>query len=198
MNVKAEFEHLIKVLMLGDTAVGKTNFIFRFVEGRFSDTYISTIGFDCKATIVTLPNTKKSVKIQVWDTAGQERYMSLNKNLFLRVQGIVLLYDVTRVETYNHVELWLKSIKEMNENIPIVLVGNKVDLEENKVVTTQQGQDLSKKYKIDFFEASAKDGTNVKEAYCRLAEKVLTNVKQEEGGFFSLDKDKNPQKSGCC
>lgn len=200
MNVNTEFENLIKVLILGDSAVGKSNFIFRFVENRFSDSYVSTIGFDCKSHIVTLPNTKKIVKIQVWDTAGQERYMSINKNLFLRVQGIILLYDVTKTDSFEHITNWLKSIREICDNIPIVLVGNKIDLPD-KVITTEEGQEMAKKYNIEFLEASAKDGTNVKESFCTLAESVLQIVKKDEGGFFNLngkEKTKTDKKKNCC
>lgn len=197
MNVNTEFENLIKVLILGDSAVGKSNFIFRFVDDRFSESYISTIGFDCKTHIVTLPSSKKVVKIQVWDTAGQERYMSINRNLYLRVQGIILLYDITKMETFEHITNWLKSIKENCENIPVILVGNKIDLPD-KVISTEEGQEMANKYNIEFMEASAKDGTNVKEAFYAVAEKVLQNVKKEDGGFFSVNDKAGGKKKGCC
>ncbi|MCQ2821134.1 MAG: GTP-binding protein [archaeon] len=197
MNVNTEFENLIKLLILGDSAVGKTNFIFRFAENKFSDSYISTIGFDCKTQIVTLPSSKKVVKIQVWDTAGQERYMSINKNLYLRVQGIILLYDVTKAETFEHINIWLKSIQENTEKIPVILVGNKIDLP-TRTVSTEEGQELANTYKIDYLEASAKEGTNVKEAFYCIAEKVLLHAKKENtGGYFSVSKGNSGKKS-CC
>ena len=104
--------------------------------------------------------------------------MSVNKNLFLRVQGVLLLYDVTKLETFEHSELWMQSIRDICDNIPVVLVGNKIDLP-TRVVSTKSGQDLADRFNVPFLEGSAKEGTNVKEAFCTLAEIILQKVKKE-------------------
>ena len=113
MNVPTEFQNLIKLLIIGDSSVGKSNFLFQFIENKFTDSHISTVGFDCKSQIVTLPTSKQVVKLQIWDTAGQERYMSVNKNLFLRVQGMILMYDITNRDSFEHVTVWINNIREI-------------------------------------------------------------------------------------
>ena len=131
MNVESDFETLIKLVIIGDSGVGKSNFLFKFIEGQFSPLHVATVGFDYKSKIVMLPNLKKKVKLQIWDTAGQEKYMSINKNLFQRVQGIILMYDLTKRETFERLNIWLNIIKQMTNEIPIILVANKLDDEEN-------------------------------------------------------------------
>ena len=93
MQIESNFEFQIKLVIIGDSGVGKTNFIFQFTEGRFSPIHVTTVGFDYKSKIIKLPSSKKSVKLQIWDTAGQERYMAINKSLFQKVQGVILMYD---------------------------------------------------------------------------------------------------------
>ena len=117
---------LIKLSIIGDSNVGKSNFLFKFIDDQFSPLHVATIGFDYKSRITTLPVSKKTVKLQIWDTAGQEKYMSINKNLFQRVQGIILMYDITKRETFEHLETWINIIKQMTNEIPIILVGNSI------------------------------------------------------------------------
>jgi small GTP-binding protein len=203
MNVQANFEILVKVLILGDTSVGKTNFLLRFTEDGFVDNYMATIGFDYKSKILPLDN--KMIKLQIWDTAGQERFLSVTKNLFNRVQGIILMFDITQIKTFENVKKWIQSIYEnTNDKIPIVLVGNKSDIEDKRQVDTQTAKELAKEYNINYFEASAKENTNVNEVFSDLTRDILKIISEKEQQRNSLrlsnaskDSEKKP-KGGCC
>ena len=193
MNVPTEFQNLIKLLIIGDSSVGKSNFLFQFIENKFTDSHISTVGFDCKSQIVTLPTSKQVVKLQIWDTAGQERYMSVNKNLFLRVQGMILMYDITNRESFEHVTVWINNIREICSQIPIILVGNKCDLEEERIVTEEEGREIAENNKMNFLEASGKNGTNVKETFYLLAEEIIKGVQRKRMQTISLNKNKKEE-----
>ena len=193
MNVPTEFQNLIKLLIIGASSVGKSNFLFQFIENKFTDSHISTVGFDCKSQIVTLPTSKQVVKLQIWDTAGQERYMSVNKNLFLRVQGMILMYDITNRDSFEHVTVWINNIREICSQIPIILVGNKCDLEEERIVTEEEGREIAENNKMNFLEASGKNGTNVKETFYLLAEEIIKGVQRKRMQTISLHKDKKEE-----
>ena len=206
MNIESDFETLIKLCIIGDSSVGKSNFLFKFIEGQFSPLHVATIGFDYKSRIITLPNFKKKVKLQIWDTAGQEKYMSVNKNLFQRVQGVILMYDITSRETFERLNIWLNIIKQMTNDIPIVLVGNKLDLEDNeddgRIIEYGEGEDFAKENDFDFFEVSAKNGTNVEKAFISIAEKILKIMQDERSiAIVKLESDvqklKQKKKCGC-
>ena len=206
MNIESDFETLIKLCIIGDSNVGKSNFLFKFIEGQFSPLHVATIGFDYKSRIITLPNFKKKVKLQIWDTAGQEKYMSVNKNLFQRVQGVILMYDITSRETFERLNIWLDIIKQMTNDIPIVLVGNKLDLEDNeddgRIIEYGEGEDFAKENDFDFFEVSAKNGTNVEKAFISIAEKILKIMQDERSiSIVKLESDvkklKQKKKCGC-
>ena len=206
MNIESEFETLIKLSIIGDSSVGKSNFLFKFIEGQFSPLHVATIGFDYKSRIITLPNLKKKVKLQIWDTAGQEKYMSVNKNLFQRVQGVILMYDITNRETFERLNVWLNIIKQMTNDIPIILVGNKLDLEnsenEGRIIEYSEGEEFAKENDFEFFEASAKNGTNVEKAFIAIAEKILKIMQDERSiSIVKLDpvdkKVKKKKKCGC-
>ena len=161
------------LVILGDTAVGKSNYLYRFVDGDFNPVHVSTVGFDFKSRVVQMPKSKKVIKFQIWDTAGQEKYMSINKNLFQRVQGIILMYDISREETFKNLNIWMNHIKENSSGIPVILIGNKSDLDSERQVSKEQGEKFAKENKMVFFEASAKSGKNVEESFFSLGELVV-------------------------
>ena len=205
MNVDSDFETLIKLSIIGDSSVGKSNFLFKFIEGQFSPLHVATIGFDYKSRIVTLPESKKKVKLQIWDTAGQEKYMSINKNLFQRVQGVILMYDITKHETFERLDVWLNLIKQITNDIPIILVGNKLDqedsIENGRAVEYTEGEDYAQKNNLDFFETSALDGTNIDKIFATIAEKVLKRLQDNRSSSISINrtvKISNKKKKKCC
>ena len=183
MNVESNFETLIKLIIIGDSGVGKSNFLFKFIEGQFSPAHVATIGFDYKSKIIILPQSKKKVKLQIWDTAGQEKYMSLNKNILQRVQGIILMYDITQRESFERLNIWLKIIKQMINDIPIILVGNKLDEEKDeengRLVEYSEGEAFAKDHQFQFFEASALNGTNIDEVFNNISELIIKNLEEE-------------------
>lgn len=197
MNIQTNYECLLKLLILGDSNVGKTNFLLRFTENSFLDNYITTIGFDYKSSVVKLDN-ERTVKLQIWDTAGQERFMSVTKNLMLRVQGVILMYDITEPVSFENVKKWFKSIREnTNEKMPIVLVGNKIDLEDKRKVSIEKGEKLAEEYEIKFFEASAKDNRNVEEAFIEIAKEVMKTYNPKGRDGKMLERGESQQRN-CC
>ena len=141
MNFQPTFDYFLKIIIIGDTSVGKTNFLFRFIDGKFNQIYQPTIGIDYKSIIRVLPKTRKKVKIQFWDTAGQERYKSLNKIYFQRVQGIILMYDITKRESFENLDSWRNLIFDNVDNIPVALIGNKLDIaDEKRIVEVEEGK----------------------------------------------------------
>ena len=152
MNIASNYEQLVKILILGDSNVGKTNFLLRFTENNFVENYITTIGFDYKSSTEEIDN--KKIKLQIWDTAGQERFMSVTKNLLLRVQGIIVMYDITSIVSFENTRKWISSIREnANPNMPIIIVGNKSDLEANRQVSIIKLKELADEYNIEYAES---------------------------------------------
>ena len=162
-----------KVLLLGDSTVGKTCFLLRYCDKTFQDAHLSTIGLDYRVKTMTLKNNK-NIKLQIWDTAGQDRFRAITKNYYKGANGIILIYDVTNLQTYENVKNWITQIREeTNPNVVIYLAGNKIDIpEEERVVKTEEGKEIANEYKLQFKETSAKDGINVNEVFQELVEKI--------------------------
>ena len=204
MQINSEFEFQIKLVLIGDSGVGKTNFIFQFTEGRFTPIHVSTVGFDYKSKIIKLPKSKKKINLQIWDTAGQERYMAINKNLFQKVQGIILMYDLTNRESFEHITSWLNLIRQTVTTKTVVLVANKLDLqEEQRIVSESEGKQIAKDNNILFFEGSGCTGKNVDNIFTTIAETIYSNLvgDKDDSAANSLvlkkKKHKN-EKKDCC
>ena len=195
-------ELVYKVLLLGDSSVGKTCFLLRYCDKSFQEAHLSTIGLDYRLKSMTLQNDK-NIKLQIWDTAGQDRFRAITKNYYKGANGIILIYDVTNKQSYENVKNWLTQIKEeANPNVIIYLAGNKIDVEEDqRVITTEDGQKIADEYKLPFKETSAKNGINVNEIFQELVEKI-------DETFSKLEIPKGEQKNklstggkrrkGCC
>ena len=177
-------EYKFKVLMLGDSGVGKTSLTRRFVQDEFSTSYMHTIGIDFLEKIIeisTNESEKVKVKLQIWDTAGQERFRSLIRPYYRGASGVVLVYDVTDESTFEHLKQWLVSINENISDCQVVhkiIVGNKLDLadEGHRRVNKERGNVLAKGCKCSFMEVSAKDGRGVEEAFAKLAQTVVASL----------------------
>ena len=168
-----EEEIVYKVLLLGDSSVGKTCFLLRYCDKSFQDVHLSTIGLDYRLKSMTLKNNK-NIKLQIWDTAGQDRFRAITKNYYKGANGIILIYDVTNMQTYENVKNWISQIKEeANPNVIIYLVGNKIDVpDDQRLVKPEDGQKIADEFNLPFNEASAKDGTNVNEIFQELLEQI--------------------------
>jgi Ras-related protein Rab-8A len=169
----SDFDYLIKIVIIGDSGVGKTNFLSRFVEGDFSPNHEATIGFDYKTKICLLPRSQKKVKFQMWDTAGQEKYMSINRNLFQRVNGIILMYDIAEQKSFDNLRQWINIIDQFVKGLPIILVGNKKDLDDLRAVPKEKGEQLANYHNISFWESSSKSGENVEECFLDFGEQII-------------------------
>ncbi|XP_062503253.1 ras-related protein Rab-13-like [Corticium candelabrum] len=171
------YDVLLKILLLGDSGVGKTSLICRYVDDDVRATHVATIGIDFKLKTVDVGD--KRVRMQIWDTAGQERFETLTTQYYRKAQGILLVYDVTSGRSFKNVRRWLASIEEnASQNIKRLIVGNKSDMLVGREVTVKQGKQLASEYKLPFMEVSALKNTNVSEAFGALAGLV---VNQQSG-----------------
>ena len=203
MNIKSEFDYLVKIALLGDTTVGKTNLVSRFTDNIFLSNNPPTIGYDYKSKVILLKNSKKKAKLQIWDTAGQERYMSLCKTVFQRVDGVILVYDITEIKSFDNILNWIKIVKEFNDKMPILLIGNKTDLENNRLISYEEGKKLADENNLKFFETSALNGNNVDEAFILFGNIIVDYLKKKSSMIsdsFSIDKTTSTVKKSkkCC
>ena len=199
MNIDSDFDYLIRLVLLGDSTVGKTNLVLRFTENVFSDNSLPTLGQDFKSKLITL-KSKKTAKINIWDTAGQERYMSINKSIYQKVDGVMLVYDITNSETFTNTENWIKEIKEFNHNMPIMLVGNKADLNNERIVEYEEGKKYADDNKLKFIEVSALNGENVDKAFIEFGNDIFSFLKKKlNSDSVSLESSKKgKRKKKCC
>ena len=203
MQIDSNFELQIKILLIGDSGVGKTNFIHRFTEGKFNPLYVTTVGLDFKSKIIQLPKLKKIVKLQIWDTAGQERYMAINKNLFQKVEGIIIMYDLSNRNSFENINKWLNMAMQATSNKTMMLVGNKLDLvKDNRYVSEKEREELAKSNHILFCEGSGCSGENVDKIFTAIAEKIcqrLMDDKSEDlNNNINLNKEPKKEKKKCC
>ena len=155
--------------------------MIRFTDDTFSDSYVTTIGVDFK--IKTLDIDSKSCKLQIWDTAGQERFRNIISSYYRGAQGIMLVYDITDLESFQNLNSWLIEIeKNASKNVYKILVGNKCDMESERKVTVEQGKDFADQYGMKFFETSAKDSTNVAEAFITMTKEVIKGSNKKTNG----------------
>jgi|EP00945_MAST-04E_sp_MAST-4E-sp1_P002450 small GTP-binding protein len=168
------FDLYIKVLLLGDSGVGKTCLLQRYQENNYKHNFISTVGIDFKVHYLTVEG--KRVKCQVWDTAGQERFHVITRAYYKGSHGIVLVYDITEKETFTNIEYWMDNIsKHANQNVMKLLVGNKADLAKKRQTETEEAEGVAAKYGCKYFETSAKNGDNVEEAFYEIARQIVLN-----------------------
>ena len=168
LQMGAKGAYIVRLLMVGDSACGKTSLVLRFDQNVFSTKFVTTIGVDYRDKMVKIENT--SMRLQLWDTAGQERFRSLTSNFFGRADGFVLTYDISNRPSFDHVIGWMRDIKtRAPSDVDIVLCGNKSDLDNDRVVSYDEGKQLADEYGVEFFETSALTGSNVEDMFTNLA-----------------------------
>ncbi|KXJ68675.1 ras-related protein Rab-35 [Aedes albopictus] len=173
-----EYDHLFKLLIIGDSGVGKSSLLIRFSDNTFSGSYITTIGVDFKIRTVVINGER--VKLQIWDTAGQERFRTITNTYYRGTHGVIVVYDVTNGESFANVKRWLQEIESNCDVVNKVLVGNKNDDPARKVVITEDAQRFANQMDIQLFETSAKDNINVEEMFLAITEQVLRHKKQTQ------------------
>ena len=207
-----DYNYLFKILILGDSFVGKTNMSKRFLKNEFDFGTKETVGVEFGSKNFTMEKGD-IVKAQIWDTAGQERYRSITKAYYRGAKGALLVYDITRKITFDNIDNWLIDLKTNGDkNMIIMIIGNKSDLEGQREVSREEAQTKAEQYNIAYLETSAKSGDNINKAFTALIEQVykantsslqteFTIEGSNEDGVNLADNDddeEKPPKKGCC
>ena len=175
-----EYDHLFKVIIIGDSGVGKSSLMSRFADDLYSESYISTIGVDFKIRTLTIDG--KVIKMQIWDTAGQERFRTITSSYYRGSHGVMVVYDITDAESFESVKnMWLSEIaKSAGDDVCKFLVGNKCDLTGRRAVARETAEAFAEERGIHFFETSAKTSTNVDDAFRAMASGAMERRGQQQ------------------
>jgi len=191
-----EYDYLFKLLLIGDSGVGKSCLLLRFADHTYTESYISTIGVDFKIRTITTRD-EKTIKLQIWDTAGQERFRTITSSYYRGAHGIIVVYDVTDQESFNNVKQWLNEIERYAcEKVNKLLVGNKCDLVSKKAVSYEVAKAFADKLDIPFLETSAKAATNVEKAFLTMADEIKNNITTNTVVSPGMGKGKQPVSMG--
>ncbi|XP_031567961.1 ras-related protein Rab-1A [Actinia tenebrosa] len=203
-TMNPEYDYLFKLLLIGDSGVGKSCLLLRFADDTYTESYISTIGVDFKIRTIELDG--KTIKLQIWDTAGQERFRTITSSYYRGAHGIIVVYDVTDQESFNNVKQWLQEIDRYAcENVNKLLVGNKCDLTTKKVVDFTTAKEYAESLGVPFLETSAKNATNVEQAFMTMAAEIKNRMgpspsAQGPGSNVKINSSSpvKPSSGGCC
>ena len=198
----------LKILLLGDTEVGKTSLLLKYIDHVFPEEHIATIGVEYKVKFIVKDDY--NIKLQIWDTAGQERFHSITKSIYRNTNGVLFVYDITKKSTFKNIKNWIKDTENVDKEIKGVIIGNKIDLDENREIEEDDLKELSNKKNMPALECSAKNNINVNEAFNRLIDELLKDKTESQIMEFysrknrsdlsiSTKKITNPKKKkGCC
>ena len=197
----------LKILILGDSSVGKTSLLLKYADGYFPTIYVATIGIDYK--IKTINVNGVNINLQIWDIAGQERFRSISQNFMKGADGIIYVYDITNKTSFDNLRMWIGQSEESAEGFKKIIVGNKCDLEEERIVQKESLKKFCDEKKLKGLEASAKSGTKVNEIFENLAKMIVGERTQDEliktytqggreRGLSIKDKKKKKDKKKCC
>ena len=196
------YDERIRIMLLGDSNVGKTSILKRYCKNQFSESYISSVGIDFETKYIKVD--EKTINLQIWDTAGQERYKVICKNYYNKSDGFIIVYDITNKSSFDSIVNWVEDIKELasNDNKNIIL-GNKCDLESERKINKEEGDNLAKKYNCQFFEVSAQNGKNIDKSFLCLVQSILKDVNNSYSSRRGSQIDKqsysaNNKKRKCC
>ena len=185
-KMKPIYDYIIKFIIVGDANVGKSNLLLQFTDKTFLFGYDITIGVDFATKIVTHNN--KVYKIQLWDTAGQELFRAITRSHYRNVSGCIIVYDITNKKSFESIDYWINDLRDQNQNISIVIIGNKTDLNHLRMISIDDGIKKAEEYKIKIFETSAKLCSNVDEAFLYLVNDIDKKI---ESGEIIIEKAEN-------
>jgi small GTP-binding protein len=200
-------EYVIKILTLGDSGVGKTSIIQKFVNDKFNQNMLSTIGVDFQSKEIIINNTK--IKLKIWDTTGQERFKTLTSQYYNGADGALLIFDVTSKLSFERINFWINELKEkkkLNE-LGLLLIGNKIDLNEKRNVKKEEAEEFAKEYNINYYETSALQNINIKNIINDIAQQCLNKIQKNDEFYFQnslnekkmiIDNISNNKKKKCC
>ena len=196
------YDQKIKIMVIGESLVGKTALITKYTKNTFGGAYLTTVGIDFQDKFLNING--KEIKIELWDTAGQERFRNIAKNYFQSSDGFLLVYDLTKKSSFEKLDFWNEQISlNAPKETKYILVGNKKDLEDQREVKIEEGEDFAKKNNIKFYETSAKDGTNVINVFETLAKEIVNDVEQintrsKRSSQVLKKKNTTVEKKSCC
>ncbi|KAK1444488.1 hypothetical protein BgAZ_103940 [Babesia gibsoni] len=171
-RVSKDYDFLFKLVLIGDSGVGKSCVLLRFADDAFTDSYITTIGVDFRFRTIEVEG--KRIKLQIWDTAGQERFRTITSAYYRGADGIILVYDITDKVSFDHLDMWLSEVEKFApEGTHTLLLGNKSDEAESRDVATEEVQQFSTKHDIPCMDVSAKTGDNIETAFVSIAKRLL-------------------------
>ena len=208
MADEENYDVLFKIVLIGDSFVGKTNIMSKYLMNEFHEDSKATVGVEFGAKKFDIEG--KSVKAQIWDTAGQERYKSITTTYYKGAKGALIVYDITRKETFDSVDRWISEVLNSGDkNMTMLLIGNKCDLDNQRQVTKEQGEEKAKAFKVAFLETSASSGENLDVAFEMIMKEVYSKCKNELdeddgmeemqiGKEIDLTKEKKVDKKKCC
>ena len=189
-NSKSDF---INIITLGESSVGKSSIINRYVENNFDYNFVSTLGVDFRKKIINING--ENIRLKIWDTAGQEKFRSIQKQYYRNSDGILLVFDVTKFETFNVLEEWINSIKNQTSNdIIVVLVGNKIDLN-NKVISDDEIKNFANDNKFKYFLTSAATGKNINEVFDYIVKEIYKIKSKKKKNDSNNNNNKNLKKN---
>ena len=200
--------YVIKILTLGETQVGKTSIVLRYSEDKFNYNKIATIGIDFKIKVIKKGNEK--IKVSIYDTAGQERFQNIVKHYYKGANGVLLIYDITKRDTFKKLEFWIEDLKENADNIDnlfIYLIGNKNDMAQNREVSFEEATNFAKENNLPYIEVSAKTGNNIKQLFDEVIKGAMTKMLINENNesymnesvrLSFLEKEEKSRGVGCC
>ena len=200
-----EYDLLFKLILIGDSCVGKSNILLKYLKNQFNENSKTTVGVEFGTKNIIINN--KRIKIQIWDTAGQERYRSITSAYYKGAKGALIVYDITRKNTFDNIDKWITDLKlNGDKNICIIILGNKSDLIDKREINKNDGIKKAEMYKIAFLETSALNGDNISKAFDELIEQIVINNKNifqddnenEIDKGVNLNDEKNNNKKKCC
>jgi small GTP-binding protein len=203
-----EYEMMIKVILIGDSGVGKTNIMSKYLKNQFMENSKATVGVEFGSKLFNHEGHK--IKAQIWDTAGQEKYKAITGAYYKGSKGAFVVYDITRKETFASVERWVNDLKSTSDpKLTIILIGNKNDMEDQRQVTKEQGEEKAKSFGCAFLETSALSGDNLDKAFTLMVKEIFEKFNSEstgeeegdsvkKGEDIKLEKTTENKKKSCC
>lgn len=198
-----QVDHIFKLIIIGDSGVGKSCLLIRFADDKFTDSFISTIGVDFRFRTIRMDG--RTVKLQIWDTAGQERFRTITAAYYRGCDGILLVFDVTKRDSFESLDGWIEDIKRYTGGsapVPLLLIGNKADITDRDVDQNDIDR-YSKQHRIEYIETSALNSTNVETAFLSLTKELIRRTRSDvssdnHGSEKKYDLLTKPKKNGCC